>query len=103
MSIETRITKLESRVATLPPDAGYLIAALERLPESERDAWWDSRTDAELETIATSSPNAKGLDFDRLREDELMFLANCSDETMLAGWWKQLRATKPGYFLTVTQ
>lgn len=103
MNVQTRISKLATIAKTLPPDAGYLIATLERLPESERDAWWDDRTEAELEAIAASGPNAEELDFDRLTTDELMFLANCSDEAMLAEWWKELRATKPGYFSTVTQ
>ncbi|MGH9834951.1 MAG: hypothetical protein ACRD9Y_18175 [Blastocatellia bacterium] len=51
MSANRRLNKLETAVAALPPDGAALIHEVTSLPEFQRGAWLDARTDAELEAI----------------------------------------------------
>lgn len=98
MNKQTRLSKLETQAATLPPDGAYLGSVYERLAESERGAWWDARTDAEIEAIAQTDPKCAGLNFDRLTENELQFIADTDDSAKFDEWIAQLRITKPDCF-----
>lgn len=74
MNIETRLSKLESHAATLPPDGAALIRQGERLPAEERGRWLEERTDEELKAIYLAD-GGKPVDWDRLTIAELEQIA----------------------------
>lgn len=97
---KTRLAALETRAARLPPDGASLLRACNRLPESEQDAWWAARTEAELEAVIQTGAGVDYLDFDKLTETELEFIA-FADVTAseYEQWLAELRRTRPGVFI----
>lgn len=99
MNKQTRLSKLEMQVATLPPDGNILLRTFERLPEHRRAAWTRSLTDDELMAMMQQHvAKYGGLDIDRLEENELEALCLIDDDAKYEEWISELCLTRPHYF-----
>lgn len=98
MNTRSRIIQLEKSAASLPPNGHALLRKLERLPEHERAGLWAQMTDAELEAVANTDPHCDGLDWSKLADSELQYIAEETNPAALDAWFAQLRTLKPDYF-----
>ena len=72
----TRITRLESQVAELPPDGPAILARLQRMTDAEGEAAIKEMTDAELFAAVMAGVDQDELDVTKLTDRQLQRIAD---------------------------